>query len=208
MAITLKGLAEKAGVKPDMNGGTRCKTPVFRSSYAFVHEPKETQSGDMKYQICMIFKKADLAEWKAVAQAICNAAAKKFGEDINKWPKNLKCPMRDGDEDRDGAEYEGAIFMNGGTKNKPGLVDRVLNPIMSRDEFYSGCYARASLTFYPYDVKGNKGVGTGLNNLIFWEEGDRLDGSVKAEDDFADWKDESKATASAPSDNFDDDIPF
>ena len=200
MSITLRGLITKAGVTPNGAESTRCKTPIFRSTYAFVFEPRETQSGDMKYQICMILKKDDIKAWKSVIQAIANATAKKFGDDPNKWPKTLKCPMRDGDDERDGAEYEKAIFMNAGTKNKPGIVDRGMNPIITTDEFYSGCYARASLTFYPYDTKGNKGVGTGLNNLLFWEDGDRLDGVVAADDDFADYKDESMASAESDAD--------
>lgn len=200
MAILLKNLVDKAGVKPDSTGTTKAKTPVFQSSYAFVHEPKETPNGEMKYQICMIFKKADLKAWKPVIQALANACAKKFGADTAKWPKNLKCPMRDGDEERDGDEYEGSIFMNSGSKNKPGIVDRQLNPIMSAEEFYSGCYARASVTFYPYDVKGNKGVGTGLNNLLFWEDGTRLDGSSTAENDFAEFKEEEDSNAEASED--------
>lgn len=191
MAILLKDLPTKFGVKPDGAGSTRCKTPVFRSSYAFVFEPKETPNGDLKYQICLIFDKTNAKDWVSVAQAIVNAAAKKFGADPAKWPKNLKCPFRDGDEERDGKEYENAIFLNAGSKNKPGIVDRQMNPIMDKDEFYSGCYARASLTFYPYDQAGNKGVGTGLNNLLFWDDGERLDGAVAAEDDFSEYKEEA-----------------
>lgn len=180
-------------IAPSAAASASCKTPVFRSSYAFVHEPKETPNGEMKYQICMIFPKDKIADWKPVLQAIANAAAKKFGDDPNKWPSNLKCPVRDGDEERDNKEYKGCYFINGGNKNKPGIVDRQLNPIQSREEFYSGCYARASLSFYGFDVSGNKGVGTGLNNLLFWEDGERLDGSTTAEDDFAEFKSEDAA---------------
>ena len=197
MTIKLNDLVTTYGVKPDANGKTNCKTPVFRASYAFVHEPKETPNGEMKYQICIIFEKKNAADWKPVFQALVNAAAKKFGDDPNKWPKNLKCPVRDGDEERDNAEYKGALFLNAGNKNKPGIVDRQLNPIQNREEFYSGCYARASLSFYGYDTSGNKGVGTGLNNLLFWEDGPRLDGSSTAEDDFAEFKADS-----SPGDNF------
>lgn len=200
MSISMKALAEKFGVKPVPNGTTRCKTPVFRASYAFVHEPRETPNGEMKYQLCMIFNKDDVKLLKPVAQAIVNACAGRFGNDISKWPKNLKCPLRDGDEERDNAEYENTFFLNGGNKNKPGIVDRNVQPIQSEEEFYSGCYARASLSFYGYDVKGNKGVGTGLNNLMFWEDGERLDGSVKAEDDFKEFADAEV--------NDDDDVPF
>lgn len=198
MSISLKSLVETFKIKPNASGPTRAKTPVARTSYAYVFEPKETPSGDMKYGICLIFKKADKAEWKDVAQAIVNAAAKKFGEDSNKWPKTLKCPMRDGD-DRDGKEYENSIFINSGNKNKPGIIDRSLNPIMDHDEFYSGCYARASISFYSFDKKGNKGVGSGLNNLLLWGDGERLDGTVTAEDEFSEFKSDEVA---------DDDISF
>lgn len=198
MAIKLNDLVTKFGVTPSATGSASAKTPVFRSSYAFVHEPKETPNGEMKYQLCLIFEKAKAADWKPVFQAIVNAAAKKFGEDPNKWPKNLKCPIRDGDEERDNKEYQGCFFLNAGNKNKPGIVDRQLNPIQSREEFYSGCYARASLNFYGFDTSGNKGVGTGLNNLLFWEDGERLDGSTTAEDDFAEFKTE----ATNPGDSF------
>ena len=198
----MKTFADTFGVKPIQGGGTRCKTPVFRSSYAFVHEPRETPNGEMKYQLCMIFNKDDKAQLKNVAQAVVNACASRFGTDINKWPKNLKCPMRDGDEERDNDEYENTYFMNCGNKNKPGIVDRQVQPITDTNEFYSGCYARASLSFYSYDVKGNKGVGTGLNNLMFWEDGDRLDGSTEATDDFKEYAEE------AVTNEDEDDIPF
>lgn len=190
MSIKLRDLVVKYGLKPDSSGSASAKTPVFRSSYAFVHEPKETPNGELKYMICLIFQKKDAEAWKPVFQALVNAAAKKFGNDANKWPVNLKCPVRDGDEERDNKEYKGALFINAGNKNKPGIVDRQLNPIQSREEFYSGCYARASLNFYGYDTAGNKGVGTGLNNLLFWADGERLDGTTTAEDDFAEFKQE------------------
>lgn len=198
----MKQFAEKFGVKPVQGGNTRAKTPVFRSSYAFVHEARETPNGDMKYQLCMIYNKDDYKQLIPVAQAVVNACASRFGTDINKWPKNLKCPLRDGDEERDNAEYENTYFMNCGNKNKPGIVDRQVQPITSEEEFYSGCYARASLSFYSYDVKGNKGVGCGLNNLMFWEDGERLDGSVDAESDFDEFKEDAQVNED------DDDIPF
>lgn len=182
-------------ITPNSSGPVSCKTPVFRSSYAFVHEPKETPNGELKYQICIIFQKKDAGDWKSVFQALANAAAKKFGDDPNKWPSNLKCPIRDGDEERDNKEYKGAYFLNAGNKNKPGIVDRHLQPIQSTAEFYSGCMARASLNFYGYDTSGNKGVGAGLNNLLFWEHAERLDGSTTAEEDFAEFKTDESSEA-------------
>ena len=197
MSISMKKLIETWGVEPNSNGSVRVKTPVFRSTYAFVFEPRDNPNGDPKYSIGLIFPKSKQSELKVVAQAIVDACAKKFGSDWKKWPKTLKCPIGDGDEERDGKEFENSWFLNAGNKNKPGIVDRQLNPIMDTDEFYSGCYARASINFYGYDTAGNKGVGTGLNNLMFWEDGERLDGSVGAEDDFKEF-----ASKDGDDDNF------
>ena len=51
---------------------------------------------------------------------------------------------------------------------------------------YSGCYCRFSLNFYPFSVRGNKGVAAGLNNVQKVCDGERLGGGIRAEDDFDD----------------------
>lgn len=178
-------------------------TPVFRASYARVFEPAPSDPDDpdsaLVYSIQMIFpKETDLTDLKNAANA---AMAAKFGDDKSKWPKNARSPFRDGDVERDAPEYENCIFMNAKTKNQPGLVDENVQPILSQDEFYSGAYARASIVFYGYDQKGNKGVGVGLNNIMKIKDGERLDGRRSAEQEFA-----SFAGSSAGS--VDDDIPF
>ena len=60
-----------------------------------------------------------------------------------------------------------------------------MNAIIDPNEFYSGCYGRASVTFYPYNASGNKGIACGLNNVQKQEEGDRLGGGTSAAADFA-----------------------
>jgi hypothetical protein len=64
-------------------------------------------------------------------------------------------------------------------------VDADLNPILDPDEVYSGCYGRASLTFYAYNQQGSKGIACGLNNLQKLEDGERLGGVSSAASDFA-----------------------
>ena len=54
---------------------------------------------------------------------------------------------------------------------------------MSRDEFYSGCYGRASINFYAFNVS-SKGIAAGLNNLQKLEDGEMLAGGLTAEEDF------------------------
>lgn len=161
---------------------TKVITPEFRASYVRVFEPAEQPNGDMAYSVQMIFpKNTDLSEMRAAAEA---AMTKQFGEK-SKWPKNYWNPFRDGDKDRDAPEYENSIFILAKTKNQPGVVDENVQPIMSADEFYSGCYARASVVFYAFDKGGNRGLGVGLNNLMKTRDGDRLDGKRSAEEDFA-----------------------
>jgi hypothetical protein len=85
--------------------------------------------------------------------------------------------------------YAGKMFFNASSKNKPGIVDENREPIMSNDEFYSGCYGRASVNFYNFSVSGNTGIAVGLNNLQKLEDGERLAGGASAEEDFADEND-------------------
>jgi hypothetical protein len=66
------------------------------------------------------------------------------------------------------------------------VVDASLNPIITADEFYSGCYGRASISFYAYNTSGNKGIAAGLNNIQKLEDGERLAGGSSAEEDFGD----------------------
>ena len=104
-------------------------------------------------------------------------------------PKNLKLPLRDGDEERaeEAPEYEGMMFLNANSNTKPGIVDKDLNEILDPEEVYSGCWGRASINFYAFDSNGNRGVGVGLNNIQKLKDGERLGAArASAESDFGD----------------------
>lgn len=167
---------------------TKVITGKVRFSYAQVFEPKAmNESSTPKYSISLIIPKKDkktLDKIKAaIESAIEEGKTSKWG---GKVPKNLKTPLRDGDDEREDDEvYAGAMFVNANSSNKPGIVDEDLNPILDKSEFYSGCYGRASITFYPYDSNGSKGIACGLNNLQKLEDGERLAGGYStAEEDF------------------------
>jgi hypothetical protein len=93
--------------------------------------------------------------------------------------------LRDGDAEKEDAAYEGCYFINANSVQKPGVVDQDLNPILDQNEFYSGCYGRASITFYPYNAQGSKGIACGLNNVQKLEDGEKLGGGTTAAADFA-----------------------
>jgi hypothetical protein len=93
--------------------------------------------------------------------------------------------LRDGDTERPEDEaYANSYFLNANCNTKPGLVDKNCNAILDQDELYSGCYGRASITFYAFNKNGNKGIACGLNNLQKLSDGESLGGRQTAESDF------------------------
>lgn len=168
---------------------TKVITGLVRFSYVHVFEPSAVgDSEDKKYSVSLIIPKSDKDTIKKIKNAIEaakeNGKASKFG---GKIPANLKTPLRDGDEERpDDEAYANSYFINASANTRPGVVDRSLNPILDQEELYSGCYGRASVNFYPFNVSGNKGIAAGLNNVQKLKEGEPLGGRVSPEADFGD----------------------
>lgn len=167
---------------------TQVVTGKVRFSYAHVHEPHAVEEGqDKKYSVSILIPKSDKLTLSKIEAAVMAAtAAGKSAKFAGKIPPNLKLPLRDGDAERpDNEEYEGMFFINASSKNKPGIVDQDRNEIMSKEQFYSGCWGRASVNFYAFNVSGNKGIACGLNNLQFMEDGENLGGGgTSAAEDF------------------------
>jgi len=174
------------------NNPTKVITGKVRFSYCHVFDPAAVSEGsdEKKYSVSIIISKDDKVTLKKINDAI--EAAKQAG--VSKWggkiPKVLKLPLRDGDLERDDECYANSYFLSAKSDSKPGIVDADLNEIMSRDEFYSGCYGRAAINFYPFDVNGSKGIAVGLQNLQKLEDGERLGGSfATAAEDFGEEED-------------------
>ena len=115
--------------------------------------------------------------------AIEDGIAKFGGKKPNKAA--LKLPLRDGDTERDDEVYKNAYFVNANSTTAPQIVDRAVNPILDREEVYSGCYARVSINFYAYNTNGNKGIACGLGNIQKIADGEPLGGRSNAKDDFS-----------------------
>ena len=167
---------------------TKVVTGKVRFCYVNVFEPTAMNEGDTpKYNICVLIPKSDMAtidKIKKAIEAAKEAGKAKLADKNGRIPANLKLPLRDGDEERpDDPAFEDHYFINANSMRRPSIVDRSLNPIMSRDEFYSGCYGRASINFYAFNVS-SKGIAAGLNNLQKLEDGEMLAGGSTAEEDF------------------------
>lgn len=164
---------------------TKVVTGKVRLSYVNVFEPRAAQPGqEAKYSLCVLIPKSDketLAKVQAAVEAAKQAGVATWG---GKIPAGLKMPLRDGDTERDSPEYKGCYFINCNSKQKPGVVDAAVNPILDQSEMYSGCYGRVSINFYAYNQNGNKGIGAGLQNVQKVADGEPLSGRSRAEDDF------------------------
>lgn len=175
-----------------LKNDTKVVTGVVRLSYANLFEPKSINGSDPKYSVSLIIPKSDKQMVKVLEQAIENA--KELGK--SKWggkiPSNLKLPLRDGDEDRPEDEaYENSYFINANSERAPQVVGTEKDKATGKaiplgpDEVYSGCYARASINFYPFNVNGNKGVACSLISIQKIDDGEPLAGVASApEEDF------------------------
>lgn len=159
-----------------MQSPTKVITGKVRFSYVHVFNPASISedSEEKKYSVSIIIPKSDTKTIEAIKKAVDEALKAKFP---GKLPKMFKNPLRDGDLERDDEAYANSMFLSAKSNTKPGIVDADLNPIMDQSEFYSGCFGRASLNFYGFDVNGSKGVACGLQNLQKLEDGERLAGA-------------------------------
>ena len=171
---------------------TKVVTGKVRLSYAHVWEPVSINDSKPKYSVSLVIPKSDKETIKkinaAVDAAIEEGLAKFGGKKPNKAA--LKLPLRDGDTERDDEVYKNCFFVNANSTTAPQIVDRTVQPILDREEVYSGCYARVSINFYAYNTNGNKGIACGLGNIQKIADGEPLGGRTSAKDDFSSLEDE------------------
>ena len=83
--------------------------------------------------------------------------------------------------------------MNVSSKLAPQVVDKDVNPIIDKEDVYSGCYGRVSMTIFPYNTDGGIGVTGGLNNVQKVKDGEPLGAHSTAADDFDTFAAEEKS---------------
>lgn len=155
-------------------------------THVFTKYSPEGDNGKAKYMTNVLIPKDEKETVEAIKKAI--EAAKKEGI-VSKWggkePKKLDMPLRDGDTDKEDDEvYDNHYFLNAKSTTRPGICDKNKVAIVDEDEIYSGVWAYVSVTFFAYDVSGNRGVACGLNNIMKFKDGERLGGRASAESDF------------------------
>jgi len=172
-------------------------TPVFRASFPhlFMAHAMDDKS-EAKFGVSAIWTPAKFTArekelWKAILAEMDRQCIEAFGKKRADLPGNYKKGIRNGNEREDMEGYgEGTRFANLTSKNRPGVIDKDNNEISKEegntDEIYPGCYLRATVGIYTYDVSGGKGVALGLRNIQKVKDGERLDNRTDADEDFAD----------------------
>ena len=170
--------------------------PQTQFSYCFPWEAKSVNGGTPKYSTQLKIPKSDKVTVEKIRAAIHAAYVEGEGR-LKGTGKTvpplsaLKNPLRDGDLERpDDPEYAGYWFLNANSTVRPGIVDAQCQTIIDPSEVYSGCFGRASITFFAFNSNGNRGIACGLNNLQKLKDGPRLGGRASAEQDFAGFTDD------------------
>ena len=176
----------------EKKNNTKVVTGTVRLSYEHVWEPASINGGEEKYSASLIIPKSDKATVNAIQKAVDTAIEEGLAKFGGKKPNKaaIKLPLRDGDVEREDEAYQNSFFVNANSRTAPQIVDRSVQPILDRSEIYSGCYIRASISFYAFNSNGNKGIACGLNNIQKIRDGEPLGGHANAADDFTTVEDE------------------
>lgn len=166
----------------------KCLTPRFRAAFANVYQAKAINPGDAPvFSMVLLFdKEAQNSEEYKTMKATAQTAAKQM------WPNGLPAnfhnpfqdPVKAGKTNLAGYD-EGVVFVNTKTKDRPGIINLQGRELIDKNEFASGDYARATITFSPYEYMGKTGLTVYLNNIQMLEQGERFSGRASATDDFS-----------------------
>jgi len=163
-------------------------TGEVRGSYVRVFEPTVNRlSGRTEWSMAILIPKDDEDTLRKL-RAASKAAIELKWPDASKRPRNLRNPLRDGDEERpDDPAYADHYFCNlKSSKRAPTIVDGKLQRVVDPEAFESGDYCRVSVNAYAYDQSGNRGAAFGLLNIQVIRKGEPL-GAVapNPEDEFS-----------------------
>jgi hypothetical protein len=167
--------------------------------FPYLIKPKPgINGGEAKFGLRMRWPKSNKAFTEKVmasvdAAVISDKGLKTFPKGK---PKNLKTPLKDGDDQTGEKEYpelKGHWYMQPSSKDRPGVaqLDGAGKPVSVEDDHeiaslvYGGMFGKVSLNFATYDTGTNKGVTCYINNVLALTGGTRTSGRANADDDFA-----------------------
>lgn len=174
---------------------SRLITPPFRVSFPSVFEKSSYNNGVPRFSLVGLFypKKFtddDKLKWQAIRKQLDVVSLEGFKKPMKDLDRGVyKIPFHKGDE----KDYQGygdadmVYYTMANSKRRPQIVNPKGEPITSEnaEEFYAGCWARASVNPYWFNKIG-KGLSIGLGNLQKIKDDESFEGFTSAEDDFGD----------------------
>ena len=163
----------------------KVKLENIRCSYVFIKDTNKHGSWSIQPLI-----PKDSEAYKTCQRAVKKVLTEAKGADAWKKRGMYKLPLRDGDSEREGDEYAGHYFFNANSKKRQPQVLGPTKKEATDADFqklgFSGCHFHISVNFYYFPAQeGSKaGVAVGLNNIMLYKPGERLDGSTSASEDF------------------------
>ena len=184
----------------------RLLTPMFRASFPDVFQKRvfqgqgeesgryacaalfagfEVKDGRTIIKVPAAWSPKDQEKWKALIAACNKVSIETFKKPMSELDRSVyKLPFHRGEEKEYAGYGPGVVYVTMSAKNiKPTVVGRDLTTPLTQEEFYAGCFARASVTPFAFNNIG-KGIALGLNHLQKLKDGERLDSFRSAEDDF------------------------
>lgn len=153
---------------------TKVVSPIGTAAYAWIAKPDEGhQYSDGKYKVTLIMDPNEHGVQEALDKleaAVEQAAIEEWG----KCPKNLRSPIKDGndiaDEKEDKDELRGMFLLTAKSKFQPGTVDPKRNDLPKEVSVRSGDTIRLSAALIPYIAGGQKGVALQLRMVQLLEQ--------------------------------------
>ena len=174
---------------------TKCLIGEARMNFAHVFTPDSfDDKSEPKYSVVLSFPKSDKALYKKIQAAIDECAEKAKAQYGGALPKKFNIiEIQDGADWDEKFNLEDFYVIKASSSYKPEVVKKAkvmgkvqLVPITDEDEFYSGCFGYASVTFVAYDKDVNKGITCMLNSVLKSKDGERFGEGGNVEADYAD----------------------
>jgi len=148
----------------------RITSPIGTAAFPSLFETREGLDGKHYYELTLVMEEGtDVSEIK---KAIVDVAKENWKEEdvvASLRSGKLRSPLR---TDEDGSKFgAGSMFIKLKSKQRPGCVDNNCVEILDPSEIVSGNKVRATVTVFPYETAGQRGVTIWLNNVQKTGEG-------------------------------------
>jgi hypothetical protein len=180
-------------------------TPVGTAMFPWIFEknPEADEQGKTWFGITLRFPKDEMEgdeDFIAMRRQFMRAAKEGWpkGNDPDnpgKFDSEFGSPLRDGDKfdkannKKRREELFGHWYISFKSKDRPGFCgvnkSGELVDLISKEDAYPGMGCAVSGVAFPYDNKGNQGVGVRLTNICKLKDGERIGGKPAAKEQFA-----------------------